>query len=170
MQCNNGKRRLALLRGGFAGLCAALAMAAAGSASAAPTETVLHSFTGSGSDGAIPDPRAGLIAARVENGILYGTTLQGGLIAARVENGNLYGRTILGGGSGHGVVFKLSPSGTETALPSFTGSEGAIPGGLIADRAGKLYGTTELVGPSGSGCGGYGCGVVVKLTGTGFVP
>src|ERR1700730_3364666 len=135
MQCNNGKRRSALLRGGFAGLCAALAMAAAGSASAAPTATVLHFFTGPGSDGPIPDPRAGLIAARV-------------------ENGNLYGRTILGGGSGHGVVFKLSPSGTETALPSFTGSEGAIPGGLIADRAGKLYGTTELVGPSGSGCGG----------------
>ena len=46
MQRNNGKRRSALLRGGFAGLCAALAMAAAGSASAAPTETVLAATTG----------------------------------------------------------------------------------------------------------------------------
>jgi hypothetical protein len=44
---------------GFAALCAALAMAAAGSASAAPTETVLHSFMG-GTDGA--NPYAGLIA------------------------------------------------------------------------------------------------------------
>ena len=85
MQCNKSKRRLPHLARGFAALCAALAMAAAGSASAAPTETVLRS------DGANPNPRAGQIADRV-------------------ENGNLYGTTILGGGSGSGVVFKLSPS------------------------------------------------------------
>jgi hypothetical protein len=40
-------------------------------------------------------------------------------------------------------VFKLSPSGTETVLHSFTGSDGFSPvGSLIADRAGTLYGTT----------------------------
>ena len=72
---------------GFAALCAALAMAAAGSASAAPTETVLHSFTG-GSDGG--NPEAGLIADRA---------------------GNLYGTTVVGGASNAGVVFKLTGTG-----------------------------------------------------------
>src|SRR6202035_2971515 len=52
MQYYKSNRRLPLLVRGFAVLCAALAMAAAGSASAAPTETVLHSFTGR--DGSIP--------------------------------------------------------------------------------------------------------------------
>src|ERR1700731_4210068 len=95
MQCNNSKRRLPLLARGFAALCAALAMAAAGTASAAPTETVLHSFTGS--DGAFPG--AGLIADGA---------------------GNLYGTTANGGAFGDGVVFKLLPGGTETVLYSFT--------------------------------------------------
>ena len=124
MQYYKGKRRSALLRGGFAALCAALAVAAAGSASAAPTETVLHSFAGSA--GSIP--AAALIADSA---------------------GNLYGTTFYGG-SGCGVVFKLSPSGTETVLYSFTGgSDGRLPvAGLIADRAGNLYGTTAGGGRS----------------------
>jgi len=66
-------------------LCVALAVAAAGSASAAPTETVLLSFTGS--DGDLPE--AGLIADRA---------------------GNLYGAAG-GGTAGKGVVFKLSGTG-----------------------------------------------------------
>ncbi len=143
MQSNNGKRRSALLR--VAVLCAALIMAAAGSASAAPTESVLHSFTGGSSDGAFPF--AGLIADSA---------------------GNLYGTTQGGGASNNGVVFKLAPGGTETVLHSFTGgSDGSNPlfAGLIADGAGNLYGTTEFGG--GTGCGGPGCGVVFKLTPTG---
>ena len=142
MQCNNGKRRLPLLVRGFAALCAA--MTAAGSALAAPTETVLHSFTG-GSDGF--NPQAGLIADRA---------------------GNLYGTTLVGGAPSSGTVFKLSPGGTETVLYSFCSlpscTDGAIPeAGLIADRAGNLYGTTVVGGASNAG-------VVFKLTGTGFVP
>ena len=96
MQCNKSKRRLPHLARGFAALCAALAMAAAGSASAAPIETVLHFFAGGSSDGAFPG--AGLIADRA---------------------GNLYGTTRFGGASNAGVVFKLSPGGTETVLHSF---------------------------------------------------
>jgi uncharacterized repeat protein (TIGR03803 family) len=94
------------------------------------TETVLHSFT-AGSDGA--NPVAGLIAD---------------------GNGNLYGTTSIGGGgsvcgAGCGVVFRVSPSGTETVLYSFMGgSDGISPtAGLIADSSGgNLYGTIEYGG------------------------
>jgi uncharacterized repeat protein (TIGR03803 family) len=143
MQCNKGTRRLPLWVRGFAALCAALTVAAAGSASAAPTETVLHSFTGS--DGAFP--LAGLIADSAGN--LYGTTVSGGTGGCSQ-------------GAGCGVVFKVSPSGTETVLYSFTGgSDGAFPeAGLIADRAGNLYGTTNRGGGSGGG-------VVFKLSSSG---
>jgi uncharacterized repeat protein (TIGR03803 family) len=122
---------------GFVVLCAALAVAA-GSASAAPIETVLHSFTGS--DGA--NPQAGLIADSA---------------------GNLYGTTEFGGASGNGVVFKLSSSGTYTVLHSFTGSDGANPfAGLIADSSGNLYGTTN-----GGGNPAINAGVVFELSPSG---
>ena len=100
------------------------------------TETMLHSFAGSPTDGA--SPQAGLI-------------IDGA--------GNLYGTTANGGASDFGVVFKLAPNGTETVLHSFAGgpSDGAGPvAGLIADSAGNLYGTT-----SGGGASGF--GVVFKL-------
>ena len=95
---------------------------------------VLHTFTGA--DGA--NPYAGLI---------------------RDAAGNLYGTTAFGGASNHGVVFKLTPYGSETVLHSFTGgTDGWAPfAGLIRDAAGNLYGTTA------SG-GAYGEGVVFKLT------
>jgi uncharacterized repeat protein (TIGR03803 family) len=78
--------------------------------------------------------------------------------------GNLYGTTISGGASGTGVVFKLSPAGTETVLYDFTGgADGAFPqGGLIRDAAGNLYGTTRSGGDT-SACASQGCGVVFEL-------
>ena len=127
MRSDDSKRRPSLRARGFAALGAALIMAAAGgSASAAPTETVLHAFT-NGSDGA--NPYAGLIAD--SKGNLYGTTYQvgasnngvvfeltppavaggaspfAGLIAD--SKGNLYGTTGGGDASNNGVVFELSP-------------------------------------------------------------
>jgi uncharacterized repeat protein (TIGR03803 family) len=153
MQINTGnktgKRSSAPLAWGFAVLCAALAVAPAG-VSAAPTETVLHSFTGS--DGA--NPFAGLIADGA---------------------GNLYGTTAAGGASGQGVVFKLSPSGTETVLHAFTGSDGANPeAGLIADSAGNLYGTTFSGGVGFHGVvfklSPSGTETVLHLFGDGSVP
>ena len=96
----------------------------------------------------------------------------GGNPAARLiadKEGTLYGTTSQGGNSGYGTVFKLTPPAkgltawTETVLHRFTGgftggSDGADPiAGLIADKEGALYGTTQ-----GGGTGG--AGAVFKLT------
>jgi uncharacterized repeat protein (TIGR03803 family) len=97
-------------------------------------ESVLHSFTGG--DGSIP--YAGLVIDTA---------------------GNLYGTTLFGGSSGYGTVFKLDPSGTETVLHSFTnsGGDGAYPfAGLLVDKVGNLYGTTDVGGS-------FGYGTVFKL-------
>ena len=83
--------------------------------------------------------------------------------------GNLYGTTGGGGGSGCngygcGAVFRIAPDGTETVLYAFKGgSDGIVPWGkLVRDKQGNLFGTTQQGG--GSGCDGYGCGTVFKLT------
>ena len=86
----------------------------------------------------------------------------GGLIAD--ASGNLYGTTFSGGGcsanSGDcGTVFKVTPEGAESVLHAFQGdNDGMFPeGGLVADGAGNLYGTTSF----GGSCG---CGTVFKVT------
>jgi uncharacterized repeat protein (TIGR03803 family) len=63
---------------------------------------------------------------------------------------------------GNGAVFKLSPSGRETGLYSFTGAtDGNSPfAGLLRDRWGNLYGTTNSGGTHGDG-------VVFKLSPSG---
>jgi uncharacterized repeat protein (TIGR03803 family) len=100
------------------------------------TETVLYNFTGL-ADGA--NPSASVI---------------------RDAAGNLYGTTYAGGAFNWGVVFKLDPTGTETVLHSFAG--GVADGctslqGLVQDKTGNLYGTTEQ-------CGATGHGVVFQVT------
>ena len=76
--------------------------------------------------------------------------------------GNLYGTTFYGGVSGVGIVFRLEkkPDSTwrERVLHQFTGgTDGSHPdAGLIFDRSGTLYGTTEYGGD-------FGYGVVFKL-------
>jgi len=80
--------------------------------------------------------------------------------------GNLYG-TAVGGGKGPcsagcGLVFKLSPTKKGrwkyTILHEFTGPDGANPdSGVIFDRKGNLFGTTQRGGA-------YGGGVVFELT------
>jgi len=93
-------------------------------------ETVLHSFAGTGGDGATP--YAGLVFDAAGN--LYGTTSAGG------------------GASGLGTVFKIDTNGTETVLHEFTGGDGASPyAGLIFDAGGNLYGTTTSGGASNDG-------------------
>jgi uncharacterized repeat protein (TIGR03803 family) len=85
--------------------------------------------------------------------------------------GNLYGTTTIDGAFGYGTVFKVSPTGKETVLHSFTGTggDGAIPiAPLVRDAAGNLYGTTELGGLFGGPCGISGCGIVFKVSPTGM--
>lgn len=149
-------------------------------------QTVLHSFTGGTTDGAVP--YAGLIEDAAGN--LYGTTYNGGTFnfgtifkvdtfgketvlhnfggspdgaypnAALIRDtaGNFYGTTQFGGALGFGAVFKLETSGKETVLYGFPRpANGMMPtAGLVADTAGNLYGTTFAGGA-------HNLGVVFKL-------
>lgn len=91
-------------------------------------EHVVYSFKG-GDDGQYPYGR--LVAV---GGDLYGTTYQGGV------------------SSGWGVVFKVSPSGSEHVLYRFeANSDGAHPYAGLTNVGGTLYGTTYQGGASGSG-------------------
>ncbi len=70
--------------------------------------------------------------------------------------GNLFGTTSGGGSSGVGTIFELPKSGSLygslSTLLTFTGSNGSNPhGGLIADAAGNLFGTTIGGGTSNDG-------------------
>ena len=107
-------------------------------------ETILHTFTG-GADGGTP--MASLIRDKAGN--LYGTTIGDGDTSNSLCTNDF---------SGCGTLFKLSPAGKETVLHTFSaGTDGRNPqGGLIADSAGNLYGTTL-------GGGAYGSGTVFKI-------
>ncbi|HEY6291307.1 MAG TPA: choice-of-anchor tandem repeat GloVer-containing protein [Terriglobia bacterium] len=113
-------------------------------------ETVLYSFSGK-SDGSVP--HGGLVLDSSDN--LYGTTYSGGSFS-----GSLCST------SGCGVVFEVTPSGTETVLYTFTGgADGANPRAyVLRDPSGNLYGTTFNGGSfSGSQCSTSGCGVVFRV-------
>jgi uncharacterized repeat protein (TIGR03803 family) len=104
--------------------------------------SVLHSFSGSSSDGSIP----------------YGSLIQSG--------SNLYGMTSVGGSVNLGSVFKIGTDGTGfSLLHSFTGtsSNGRNPYGSLVQSGSNLYGMT-------SGAGQYGNGTIFKIgtDGTGF--
>jgi uncharacterized repeat protein (TIGR03803 family) len=108
------------------------------------SKKVLYNFSG-GADGG--SPSSGLIFDQAGN--LYGTTNSGGI------------------GTG-GVVFKLTPSGsewTEAVLYQFAGKpDGAGPdGGVIFDKAGNLYGTTAA-GGTFTACNSFGGGTAFKLS------
>jgi len=103
------------------------------------TENHLHDFQG-GDDGASP------VASLIFDGI-----------------GNLYGDSYLDGylhgQGGAGTVFELMPSGggwSYSTLVAFNGGAG-VPGRLVMDGAGSLYGTT-------AGSGRYNLGSVFRLT------
>ncbi len=90
------------------------------------------------------------------NGIVAQGT--GGQLALD-EAGNIYGTCLFGGSSGEGTAWRLSPPSapggawTLTVLHAFTRrSDGGGPeSGLVIDRSGTLYGTTDYGGPSDYG-------------------
>jgi len=86
----------------------------------AGTLTALHSFTG-GSDGAYP-----------KSGLTLGS------------DGNFYGATEDGGQTGWGVIFRITPSGTFTALHNLAGSDGCLPTAppVLGKNANPMYGVT----------------------------
>lgn len=104
------------------------------------TITVLHSFAGYPTDGALP----------------VGVLVQ-------ASDGNLYGVTYEGGANNQGTVFKITTSGTYTLLYSFhdvAGSDGINPWvGLALGTDGNLYGTAQG--------GTHGSGVLFKISKTG---
>jgi uncharacterized repeat protein (TIGR03803 family) len=108
-------------------------------------ETVLHSFSGA------PDgfgPYAGLINVK---GTLYGTTTYGG-------GGGC-------GGLGCGIVFSITPSGTETVLHTFAGypDDGGEPEAGLLNVNGTLYGTTMSGGSVDNDHCDDGCGTVFAI-------
>jgi len=124
----------------------------------AGTEKVLYSFAGGPTDGA--QPNGGLIQG--SDGNFYGTTNNGGTgVCPRAQplSGN-------GGQSPCGIVFMVTPGGTETVLYFFQGTaDGGEPnGGLVLGRDGNFYGTTVSGGLANAYCGTDGCGVVFKVT------
>ncbi len=84
----------------------------------------------------------------------------------RDRHGSIYGTTAGGGQYFAGTVFKLDTGGVETVLDNFCAGDcgrGSIPGpGLILDKKGQLYGTTE--GGGHSDCATpNGCGTIFRL-------
>jgi uncharacterized repeat protein (TIGR03803 family) len=70
--------------------------------------------------------------------------------------GNLYGTTLFGGTYGKGVIYELSPNGSgswqQSVLYNFgSGTDSALPVGLVRGAAGNLFGTSEEGGTSNLG-------------------
>ncbi len=136
-----GHRRNLLLGRVSALIAAVLAVAGlAAPAATADTETVLYSFCAQRKCADGETPGAGVIMD---------------------ASGHLYGTTLVGGGHGGGTACELTPNAaktkwTETVLYRFCAqsecTDGAPPDtGLIMDKSGHLYGTTELGGAHESG-------------------
>jgi uncharacterized repeat protein (TIGR03803 family) len=122
-------------------IAALVFVGAASSGHAASKETVLYSFSGTGTNADGARPAAGLVAG--PDGSLYGTTSDGGASICSC-----------------GTVFRLTPPAqgqtkwTETVVHSFQGypNDGAAPfASLIFDQSGNLYGTTLIGGAAQSG-------------------
>lgn len=98
--------------------------------------TLLHTFAGSPSDGALPGDGGPLVLD---------------------SSGNLYGVTWYGGAHSGGVLFKISPTGQMSILYNF----GATSGDAAAPSAGLLLIGKDLYGTAGGGA--YGEGAIFKI-------
>jgi uncharacterized repeat protein (TIGR03803 family) len=161
------------------------------------TESVIHNFARSSTDGGYPSSNL----TRDSLGNLYGTTQYGGssfvgtifkITATGTESvlysfkgdpvdgavpegggllrdtaGNLHGVSYEGGADTLGAAFKLTSGGTESVLLSFTGSGGGAPIGGLASDTAGNLYGTATEGGSGAGCPYLGCGVLFELTAAG---
>ncbi|HXM45184.1 MAG TPA: choice-of-anchor tandem repeat GloVer-containing protein [Bryobacteraceae bacterium] len=86
----------------------------------------------------------------------------------QATDGEFYGTTAGGGAFAGGTIFKVPSSGTLATVYSFCARSGCTDGSnptasLVQDTSGEFYGTT-LLGGSGSGGLGPGCGTVFSLS------
>ena len=157
------------------------------------TESVLYSFQG-GSDGLFPSggltsPIGGKLYGTTElggnngSGTVFSITPQGSEAVVHAFSGGdgLFpvGTLVKVGGTFYGTTassaYSITPQGTETVLHYFNppfdaNGDGSSPdGGLVADAAGNLYGTTFYGGnlnclSQSVGEPNFGCGTVFELT------
>jgi uncharacterized repeat protein (TIGR03803 family) len=140
-------------------------------------QTQLYSWMGS-TDGANPNEDL----TRDSAGNLYGTTSTGGDVNCAQPTARQNGSSTFWSNHspsnharqippmeqsppGCGVVFKFDPTtNTETVLYAFANTtDGAFPvAGVVLDKEGNIYGTTESGGDLGCDSG-EGCGVVYKI-------
>jgi uncharacterized repeat protein (TIGR03803 family) len=112
------------------------------------TETTLHSFFLTNTDGAYPE------------GVAY-------------HDGKIYGTTFLGGSHQAGTVFELTltkSGATESVLHSFgAGTDGTQPlGAVVFNKAGDLYGSASRGGGTTACYAGCGAIFVLKPRGVGW--
>lgn len=111
--------------------------------------TLLHTFTGSTSDGGSPSSSL-----------------------TQASDGNLYGTTTSGGANGAGTFYKLTPSGTFTLISSFSDTAGYfIFSPLTVGSDGNFY-ATGVYGGIADDCStssnpDTGCGSIYELTTSG---
>ena len=135
------------LGGYMAGCGTIFSLTSAASGGVGPwTFAVLHTFTGTLTEGA--HPSQDLFYSSTAGG-LYGTTFSGGS-----TTDSCFGPSY----PGCGTAFVLKPpttqggNWTENILHDFDGDDGAGPNGVISGASGNYYGTTY----SGGTAGGYG--------------
>jgi uncharacterized repeat protein (TIGR03803 family) len=94
------------------------------------TYTVLHNFAGPTGDGRYSIADVALDAS-----------------------GNIYGTTSSGGAYGAGVLFEVTPGGTESVVHNFGGAGDGITaeGAATIDASGNIYGATAFGGASNNG-------------------
>lgn len=125
-------------------LGSALVLAAFTTTAQARNITVLHDFAGPPSDGSY-----------VYNPVTFDTA------------GNLFGAANLGGSANSGVIYEITPGGTETVIHSFDGAAGGSDpnaGVTLDPSTGDIYGSTTF---GGNGSCRNGCGILYELAADG---